>query len=108
MFSLILGIALAASSGATNDYGCVAERLKPFVSPVGIRQAWPRGSSLPAHLANDPGTLISDQGSYEDGYSHWLIVDRAVPAAYVVQRGGFAGNQVVFGPLPIASCASAS
>ena len=105
MFSLILGFALAASSGSTADYACVAERLRPFVSPAGTRQAWPRAPQLPSHLADDPGALIADQGSYEDGYSHWVIVDRAVPAAYVVRRGGFAGQQIVFGPLPVASCA---
>ena len=105
MFSLILGFAIAASSGSKADYACLTERLRPFVSPTGIHQAWPRASQLPAHLADDPGTLISDQGSYEDGYSHWVIVDRAVQAAYVVRRGGFAGQQVVFGPLPVASCA---
>ena len=105
MFSLILGFAFAASSGSTADYACVADRLKPFVSPTGIHQAWPRASQLPAHVADDPGTLIADQGSYEAGYSHWLIVDRTVPAAYVVSRGGFAGHQVIFGPLPVANCA---
>jgi hypothetical protein len=108
MISLTVALLLAASSAPSPDVACVAERLKPFVSPVGVRQAWPRAAQLPSSLASELGTLVSDQGSYEDGYSHWVVIDASAAAAYVVQRGGFAGTQIVFGPLPVASCATAS
>jgi len=108
MFSLFLSATLASASGVPLDQtaeACTAERIRPFVSPAGIRQNWPRTEVLPARLVEDLGTLLSDQGNYDDGYSHWLVLDHAKSAAYVVQRGGYAGIQTVFGPLPIASCA---
>ena len=104
MYSLVF-VVLAASGGLLPEHGCAVERLKPFVSPTGTSQAWPRAAALPSHLANELGTLISDEGNYKDGFSHWLIVDRVAQASFVIQRGGFGGNQVVFGPLPLASCA---
>jgi hypothetical protein len=50
---------------------------------------------------------LSEQGNVEDGYSHWLLVSSARREAFVVQRGGFAGLQKVYGPLPVAVCAPA-
>jgi hypothetical protein len=109
MYSLLLLATLASSAGiisqpAENAVSCTAERLRHFVSPDGVRQPWPIAAKLPAGLENDPGVLLSDQGNFDDGYSHWLVVDQHAAAAYVVQRGGYAGLQTVYGPLPVAVC----
>ena len=114
MFSLIIGTALAVASPTAAQIGpqessatCTAERLRPFVGPTGIRPSWPLAAELPSHLASSPGLVLSDPGNYQDGYSHWLFVDLATRTSYVVQRGGFAGTQTVFGPLPVANCSPA-
>ena len=107
MFSLVLASVLAAASPSETHetlLACTAERLRPFLSPLGLRQSWPQVAELPQHLATNPGLQLSDQGNYEDGYSHWLLVDLATASSYVVQRGGFAGTQTVYGPLPVAAC----
>jgi len=33
-----------------------------------------------------------------DGYSHWLLVHGVSGLIYIVQVGGFAGTQMIFGP----------
>ena len=111
MFALIIGIFLAIASPIATQVGtqqsndtCTAERLRPFVSPTGVRQSWPVADGLPAQLASNPGIALSDQGNYQDGYSHWLYVDLATNTSYVVQRGGLSGNQTIYGPLPVATC----
>ena len=105
MFSLFIGFALLSTTLDSSVATCTAERLRPFVTPQGVKQSWPKVDSLPARLKNEVGTLIADQGSFDDGYSHWLVIDEQSSTAYVVQRGGFSGLQVVYGPLPVASCA---
>ena len=105
MFSLFIGFALLSGEPSPSVASCTAERLRPFVTPQGVKQPWPRVESLPASLKNEIGTLISDQGTVDDGYSQWLVLNREASAAYVLQRGGFGGSQIVFGPLPVASCA---
>ena len=107
MFSLVLATALAAASPSEVHQAllaCTADRLRPFVRPTGLRQSWPQIAEVPSHLATELGLQLSDQGNYEDGFSHWLFVDSATGTSYVVQRGGFAGTQTVYGPLPVASC----
>jgi len=108
MLTLLLGLAGAAASAAPADPpttgACTAARLRAFVAPTGIQQRWPVAARLPAHLDQEPGVLISDPGHVMDGYSHRLLIDATATAAYVVQRGGFAGAQTVYGPLPVAAC----
>lgn len=84
---------------------CVAQRLKPFVNPYGIRQAWPVMASPPAELLHALGTPLSDMGHIADGYQQFLHVDAQARAVYVVEQGGFAGTTKVFGPLPLPRCA---
>ena len=107
MFSLVIASVLAvASPSAANQamHLCTAERLRPFVSPAGLRQSWPQAAELPSHFKDSPELQLSSQGNFEDGYTHWLVVDDASATSYVLQRGGFAGTQIVYGPLPVASC----
>lgn len=85
---------------------CTAQRLKPFVDPLGIKQSWPVAEELSPQFHNSFGTLISDQGPVADGYMHTLHVDVGERKAYVVELGGFAGRRKVYGPLPVAVCAA--
>lgn len=83
---------------------CALQRLKPFVGPYGIQQAWPVAEALPAGYEHALGTLLSDTGIIADGYQQFLHVDAGARAVYVVEQGGFAGTRKVFGPLPLPRC----
>lgn len=86
---------------------CVARRLKPFVSPYGIQQAWPVMASPPPELVQTLDTPLADMGHIADGYQQFLHIDRQARAVYVVEQGGFAGTTKVYGPLPLPRCAPA-
>ncbi len=90
---------------ATAD--CVARRLKPFVSPYGIQQAWPVMASPPPELLNTMGSPLSDMGHIADGYQQFLHIEAAARAVYVIEQGGFAGTTKVYGPLPLPRCTPA-
>lgn len=101
----VLATAAADTAGPQAVVECTAQRLRPFVGPMGIRQRWPVAEEVPEHMAASPGYLLSDQGAIADGYMQTLYLDVAARAAYVVQQGGFAGFRTIYGPLPVASCA---
>ena len=84
---------------------CAARRLKPFVGPFGVQQAWPVMASPPAGLHHTMGTPLSETGMIADGYQQFLHVDTGARAVYVVEQGGFAGTFKVYGPLPLPRCA---
>jgi hypothetical protein len=108
MINALVALLLATQPGSSPEQSpyleCTAARLQAFVRPTGVSQAWPVAASLPAELAEHPGRLLSDQGNVADGYAHWLVVSTATRSAYVIERGGFAGTQKVYGPLPVAVC----
>lgn len=84
---------------------CAIERLKPFVSPYGIRQAWPVMDRLPKELDMlGLGTPMSDMGQLADGYQQFIYTDVETRTVYVVEQGGFAGTTKVYGPLPLPRC----
>ena len=105
---LALAFAIAPSSGLEEEprtvEGCTAQRLRPFARATGVRQPWPVTRELPGHLAGTPGQRLAEPGILADGYSHTLFVDVAAREAYLVQQGGFAGFQTIYGPLPVAWC----
>ena len=86
---------------------CAAQRLKPFVSPYGIRQGWPVMTYWPRELLYSLEIPLSDMGHIADGYQQYLHIDTAARAVYVVEQGGFAGTTKVYGPLPLPRCAPA-
>ena len=89
---------------ADASISCTAQRLARFVGPYGVAQSWPVAAALPKQWAHAHGTTLSEPGHVMDGYSHRLYVDPVARSAYVVQQGGIAGTQKVFGPLPVAYC----
>ena len=112
MLSFILVLAVSAEQPRTAPLqpapmsvtACTAQRLRPFVGPTGIHQPWPLIAELPPKFSSAFGELLSDQGIVADGYMHVLHVDASARTAYVVQQGGIAGFQTVYGPLPVAAC----
>lgn len=86
---------------------CAMERLKPFVSPYGIQQAWPVMDTPPQELLHTLGTPLSDMGHLADGYQQFLHIDERERAVYVIEQGGFAGTTKVYGPLPLPRCTPA-
>ncbi len=110
MLSLLLGMAVASSAPAhaavveMDVESCMAQRLRPFVGPAGVRKPWPIVTQVPRHLRDRMGVQISSQGVMSDGYNHWLLLDRDASAAWVVQRGGYAGRETFYGPFQLASC----
>ncbi|MBD9480441.1 hypothetical protein [Pseudoxanthomonas sp. PXM02] len=86
---------------------CAVQRLKPFVSPYGIQQAWPVMASPPPEFLHTLGTPLSDMGHIADGYQQFLHIDEPARAVYVVEQGGFAGTTKVYGPLPLPRCMTA-
>jgi hypothetical protein len=86
---------------------CAVQRLKPFVSPYGIQQAWPVMASPPPELLHTLGTPLADMGHIADGYQQFLHIDEPARAVYVVEQGGFAGTTKVYGPLPLPRCTTA-
>ena len=99
----LLRAATAAEGDVPSAIDCTATRLRRFVGPTGVRQAWPEAGALPPGLV-EGGVLLSDTGMLADGYSQWLVIDAANRAAYVIQSGGFAGFHTIYGPLPVAAC----
>ena len=105
MFGLALGAAgNSASEPVQSVVSCTADRLRRFVGPFGAPRSWPVVTNIPARFDGDIGIQISDQGHVADGYSHWLLIDERAATSYVVQRGGLAGFQTIYGPLPVAAC----
>jgi hypothetical protein len=111
-FILLLAVALSQDGGeaatatpvAEPVADCVARRLKPFVSPYGLQQAWPVVASPPPEWLHALGTPLAETGHLADGYQQFLHIDVAARAVYVVEQGGFAGTTKVYGPLPLPRC----
>lgn len=83
---------------------CVTGRLKPFMSPYGIQQAWPVMASPPPEFLHTLGAPLADMGHIADGYQQFLHIDEPARAVYVIEQGGFAGTTKVYGPLPLPRC----
>ncbi|MFT3670181.1 MAG: hypothetical protein QM795_16765 [Pseudoxanthomonas sp.] len=97
---------LAPPAAPTHDatIACAIARLKPFASPYGIQQAWPKMHDWPRELQQSLGTPLSDMGHVADGYQQLVHVDARASAVYVVEQGGFMGTTKVYGPLPLPRC----
>ena len=115
MLSILLALATASAPQASSShsesqvmFACAEETLRSSVGPHGVLADWPVAPSLPTELEDQIGHKISDSEDVYDGYSHYLVRDDEESALYVVQRGGFAGNQTVYGPLQIPTCATSA
>jgi len=85
---------------------CTSHRLANFVGPLGVDQHWPTVESLPSDADLSKSTVLADanNANIDDGFIVTLQVSGKTNSAYVISRGGFAGLQTIYGPLPVASC----
>ena len=77
------------------------------VSPIGPTRELPQAG--PISDLDGLGVLVplSTPGAVSDGYYHWLRVHRASGLVHIIQIGGIAGTQTVFGPFNAADgCAT--
>lgn len=115
MLSILLALAGASAQQPPNShpesqatFACAGETLRSSVGPHGVLADWPVAPSLPAELEDQIGYQLSDSEEVYDGYSHYLLRDDKESVLYVVQRGGFTGSQIVYGPLQIPTCATSA
>jgi hypothetical protein len=94
------------SSKADDTATCTSRRLAKFVGPLGVDQPWPTVESLPSDAELSQPIVLADANDARiaDGFIVTLQVSAKTNSAYVISRGGFAGLQKIFGPLPVASC----
>jgi hypothetical protein len=77
-----------------------AEVFRPCVGPYGVAA---EVGKLPLGSVPEATRLehveLSTSGIVSDGFNHALLLDRRRGVAYIVETGGFAGVNRVYGPL---------
>lgn len=82
----------------------VAKRLSPCFTMLGVDRSMPVAAKRPPDKELLASVLLRASGPLvHDGYNYMLLVHSPSNSAFVVQLGGFAGSQAVFGPIPLAS-----
>ena len=80
----------------------VTKRLSTCFSALGPRRKFPEVAALPPQSEMVAGVLLPVSGVLvNDGYNYMLMLHGPSNAGYVIQVGGFAGSQTLFGPLPL-------
>ena len=80
----------------------VSKGLSSCFTTLGPRRAFPVASAPPPQSELLAAVLLRASGPYvSDGYAYTLLLHGPSNAAFVVQRGGFASVQKVYGPLPL-------
>ncbi|MBC3881962.1 hypothetical protein H8K35_10265 [Undibacterium sp. LX40W] len=74
-------------------------QFKDCVNAVGLTQDLPLVEGKPTILEKGSFFQLNETGRIRDGYRHTLYVSPDQKTIYIIQVGGFAGTQKVFGPL---------
>ena len=84
----------------------VKKRLSPCFTMLGAHRSIPVAAKRPPDKELLAEVLLAASGPLvHDGYNYMLLIHGPSNAAYVVQLGGFAGSQTVFGPIGLtATC----
>jgi hypothetical protein len=78
----------------------VTKRMSSCFTALGPRMKFPEVASMPPSAEMIAGVLMPVTGMHvNDGYNYMLMLHGPSNAGYVVQLGGFAGRQTLFGPL---------
>ena len=78
----------------------VTKRLSTCFTALGPRIKFPEVATLPPQSEMIAGVLLPVTGMVvNDGYNYMLMLHGPSNSGYVVQVGGFAGSQTLFGPL---------
>lgn len=76
------------------------KRIGTCFTALGPRIKLPEATTLPPQSEMIAGVLLPISGTrVNDGYNYMLMVHGPSNSGYVVQLGGFAGSQTLFGPL---------
>ena len=76
------------------------KRIGTCFTPLGPRSKFPEVAALPPQSEMIAGVLLPISGvPVNDGYNYMLMIHGPSNSGYVVQLGGFAGSQTLFGPL---------
>lgn len=82
----------------------VAKRLSPCFTMMGVDRSMPVAAQRPADTEFLAAVPLRASGPLvHDGYNYMLLIHSPSNAAFVVQSGGFAGSQAVFGPISLAT-----
>ena len=76
------------------------KRIGTCFTSLGPRIKFPEVAALPPQSEMIAGVLMPISGvPVNDGYNYMLMIHGPSNSGYVVQLGGFAGSQTLFGPL---------
>jgi len=80
----------------------VSKGLSSCFTTLGPKRAFPVAPAMPPQSELLAAVLLRASGPYvTDGYAYTLLLHGPSNSAFVVQRGGFASVQKVYGPLPL-------
>jgi hypothetical protein len=77
----------------------LVRQFKACVSPTGLTRDLPLADPSPSLEGSGTLYTLGDMGAIRDGYKHYLMLSADNKQIYIVQVGGFAGTQKIFGPL---------
>lgn len=72
---------------------------KPCVNATGLLVDLPVADPQPAYESSGHLYQLNELGRIMDGYKHFLHISADAKQFYIVQVGGIAGTQKVYGPL---------
>jgi hypothetical protein len=90
---------LPAFTPVIDDKHPLVLQFKDCVSAVGLEQELPLLAGKATILEKGSFFQLNDIGRIRDGYRHTLYVSPDQKTIYIIQAGGLAGTQKVFGPL---------
>jgi len=80
----------------------VQKRLSACFTMVGVDRTIPVAAKLPPDKELLAAVQLRASGPLvHDGYNYMLFIHSPSNSAFVLQLGGFAGSQTVFGPIPL-------
>lgn len=72
---------------------------QPCVNATGLLVDLPVADPQPAYVSSGHLYQLNELGHIMDGYKHFLHISADTKQFYIVQVGGIAGTQKVYGPL---------
>ncbi len=97
-------IAMSASAQQTppvelKDTHPLVKVFQPCVNATGLLVDLPVADPQPAYESSGHLYQLNELGHIMDGYKHFLHISADAKQFYIVQVGGIAGTQKVYGPL---------
>lgn len=83
----------------TKDQHPLVKVFQPCVNATGLVVDLPLADLVPAYESSGHLYQLNELGRIADGYKHFLHISADAKQFYIVQVGGIAGIQKVYGPL---------